>query len=111
MSLVPPPRSPFTGDEVAQLRRGAVTVSLLAPAQNRPLVAALADRGVTALALDCIPRTLSRAQAFDVLSSQANIAGYRAVVRLRGEWAYCRRQPRPQGCRPAGSVENVAIPL
>ena len=66
-----------------------MTVSLLAPAQNKALVASLAERGVTALALDCIPRTLSRAQAFDVLSSQANIAGYRAVVRTQRERGAC----------------------
>ena len=40
----------------------------------------LADRGVTAISLDAIPRTLSRAQTMDVLSSQANIAGYKAVL-------------------------------
>ena len=43
----------------------------MAPAQNKELVAALAAQGVTSLGLDCIPRMLSRAQAFDVLSSQA----------------------------------------
>lgn len=71
---------PFTAEEVGSLKRGAVTVSLVAPAQNKALVAQLAGAGVTALGLDCIPRTLSRAQAFDVLSSQANIAGFRAVM-------------------------------
>ena len=65
---------------MAFLKPHATTVSLLQPAQNKDLVAKLAAAGVTALALDCIPRTLSRAQAFDVLSSQANIAGFRAVM-------------------------------
>jgi len=62
---------PFTLDEVRSLKAGAVSISLVAPAQNKELVAALAAQGVTSLGLDCIPRMLSRAQAFDVLSSQA----------------------------------------
>jgi hypothetical protein len=61
---------PFTAEEVGALRAGATVVSLLAPAQNKELAAQLAAAGVTALGLDCVPRTLSRAQAFDVLSSQ-----------------------------------------
>ena len=65
--------------EVGLLREGAVLVSLLFPAQNEALVQALAERGVSVIALDAIPR-ISRAQKMDVLSSMANIAGYRAVV-------------------------------
>ncbi|MEV6738888.1 Re/Si-specific NAD(P)(+) transhydrogenase subunit alpha [Streptomyces sp. NPDC051104] len=65
--------------EIARLREGATVVALLAPAQNPELLQALADAGVTALALDAVPR-ISRAQSMDVLSSMANIAGYRAVI-------------------------------
>ena len=65
--------------EVGLLREGGVLVSLLFPAQNEALVQALAARGVSVIALDAIPR-VSRAQKLDVLSSMANIAGYRAVV-------------------------------
>lgn len=65
--------------EIAQLREGATVVALLAPAQNPELLRTLAAAGVTALALDAVPR-ISRAQSMDVLSSMANIAGYRAVV-------------------------------
>jgi H+-translocating NAD(P) transhydrogenase subunit alpha len=68
-----------TGEEVGRLRAGAVLVSLLAPALSPDLVQALAARGVTALAMDAVPR-ISRAQSLDVLSSMANIAGYRAIV-------------------------------
>jgi proton-translocating NAD(P)+ transhydrogenase subunit alpha len=68
-----------TGDEIGRLRPGAVLVSLLAPALSPDLVQALAARGVTALAMDAVPR-ISRAQSLDVLSSMANIAGYRAIV-------------------------------
>ncbi len=66
-------------DELARLRDGATLVSLLAPALNPDRVAALARRPVTALAMDAVPR-ISRAQSLDVLSSMANIAGYRAVI-------------------------------
>src|SRR6201999_2913779 len=64
---------------VARLRPGAYVAGLMAPAQSPELLAALADRGVTALAMDAVPR-ISRAQSLDVLSSMANIAGYRAVI-------------------------------
>jgi len=65
--------------EVGLLREGATVVSLLAPAQHGELLEALAARKVTALAMDAVPR-ISRAQSLDVLSSMANIAGYRAVI-------------------------------
>ncbi|MER7457945.1 Re/Si-specific NAD(P)(+) transhydrogenase subunit alpha [Micromonospora sp. NPDC126480] len=61
------------------LRPGATWVGLLAPASNPELVDELARRPITALAMDAVPR-ISRAQSLDVLSSMANIAGYRAVV-------------------------------
>ena len=57
----------------------------MAPALNPDLVAALAARGVTALAMDAVPR-ISRAQALDVLSSMANIGGYRAVIEAANEF-------------------------
>ncbi|WP_442814269.1 Re/Si-specific NAD(P)(+) transhydrogenase subunit alpha [Streptomyces sp. NBC_01198] len=65
--------------EIALLADGSTLISLLAPAQNPDLLDALAARPVTALAMDAVPR-ISRAQSLDVLSSMANIAGYRAVV-------------------------------
>jgi NAD(P) transhydrogenase subunit alpha len=66
-------------EEVTQLRAGATIAALLAPAQSPELLEALAAQGVTALAMDAVPR-ISRAQSLDVLSSMANIAGYRAVI-------------------------------
>lgn len=65
--------------EVARLRDGATLIGLLAPAQRPDLLQTLSARPVTALALDAVPR-ISRAQSMDVLSSMANIAGYRAVI-------------------------------
>jgi NAD(P) transhydrogenase subunit alpha len=67
---------------VAQLdrfREGTTVISLVSPALNPDLVADLARRRITALAMDAVPR-ISRAQSLDVLSSMANIAGYRAVI-------------------------------
>ena len=66
-------------DEIIALRPGGVVIAMLAPALDPERLAALAARGVTALAMDAVPR-ISRAQSMDVLSSMANIAGYRAVV-------------------------------
>ena len=71
--------------ELDRLSRGQTVISLLAPALNPELVEALAERGVTALAMDAVPR-ISRAQALDVLSSMANIGGYRAVVEAAHEF-------------------------
>jgi NAD(P) transhydrogenase subunit alpha len=67
-------------DEVARLRQGQAVVGFLAPLIDPHLAAALAARGVTAISLDAIPRTLSRAQTMDALSSQANVGGYKAVL-------------------------------
>lgn len=64
---------------LALMHPGAVLVARLAPARHPELVEQLRTAGVTALALDAVPR-ISRAQSLDVLSSQANIAGYRAVI-------------------------------
>ena len=65
--------------ETASLRAGQVLICFLWPAQNPELLQTLTDKGVTALAMDSVPR-ISRAQKMDALSSMANIAGYRAVV-------------------------------
>ncbi|MFD4709147.1 Re/Si-specific NAD(P)(+) transhydrogenase subunit alpha [Streptomyces sp. NPDC058430] len=66
-------------DEVRRLRDGATIVGLLAPSQHSELLTQLANRPLTALSMDAVPR-ISRAQSLDVLSSMANIAGYRAVI-------------------------------
>jgi NAD(P) transhydrogenase subunit alpha len=66
--------------EVAQLRQGQAIVGFLQPLIDPALAAALATRGVTAISLDALPRTLSRAQSMDALSSQANVGGYKAVL-------------------------------
>jgi NAD(P) transhydrogenase subunit alpha len=65
--------------EIAALRDGATLISLISPALKPELVERLATRKITVLAMDAVPR-ISRAQSLDVLSSMANIAGYRAVI-------------------------------
>ena len=77
---VNPPGERQDGKHEADLiRENGHIISLLFPAQNEELVARLSKRSVSAIALDQIPR-ISRAQKMDVLSSMANIAGYRAIV-------------------------------
>ena len=71
-------RGPST-EEAARLKDGQTLISFLYPAQNPELLQQLTERGVTAMAMDSVPR-ISRAQKVDALSSMANIAGYRAVV-------------------------------
>ncbi|MHB8947687.1 MAG: Re/Si-specific NAD(P)(+) transhydrogenase subunit alpha [Rhodoferax sp.] len=69
-----------TPDEVALMHEGQALVSFIWPAQNPELMQQLAAKKVTVLAIDALPRTLSRAQKMDALTSQAGVAGYRAVI-------------------------------
>ena len=68
-----------SSEQLDGLREGTTLVCLISPALNPDLLADLARRRITALAMDAVPR-ISRAQSLDVLSSMANIAGYRAVI-------------------------------
>ena len=74
-----------TEGEIARLETGTTVISQLAPARNPELLDKLQARGVTALAMDAVPR-ISRAQSMDVLSSMANVAGYRAVIEAANEF-------------------------
>ncbi len=67
-------------DEVGLLREGGTLIGFIWPAQNPDLMQQLAARKATVLAIDALPRTLSRAQKMDALTSQAGVAGYRAVI-------------------------------
>ena len=69
-----------SADELARMREGQVLVSFIWPAQNPALMQSLAARKLTVLAIDALPRTLSRAQKMDALTSMAGISGYRAVI-------------------------------
>ena len=71
--------APPTPEQAAMVREGATLIGMLAPLANLDTIRTLAQRNVTALAMEFIPR-ISRAQAMDALSSQANIGGYKAVV-------------------------------
>ncbi|MFD0043677.1 Re/Si-specific NAD(P)(+) transhydrogenase subunit alpha [Pseudarthrobacter scleromae] len=77
--------NPPTEDEISRLVDGATIIGMLAPGLRPELVEALASHPITALALDAVPR-ISRAQSMDVLSSMANIAGYRAVIEAAHEF-------------------------
>ncbi|HSZ58748.1 MAG TPA: Re/Si-specific NAD(P)(+) transhydrogenase subunit alpha [Tepidisphaeraceae bacterium] len=75
VAVVQPP----TDEQVRLMKKGAVLVGMLAPHKNIELIKSLASRGVSAMALELLPR-ITRAQAMDVLSSQANLAGFKAVI-------------------------------
>lgn len=95
-------RAPDAGEQ-ALLRENQTLVSFIWPAQNKDLLAALAERKINVLAMDSVPR-ISRAQKMDALSSMANIGGYRAVVEASqhfGRFFYradyrCRQDPTGQ---------------
>ncbi|WP_434778284.1 Re/Si-specific NAD(P)(+) transhydrogenase subunit alpha [Neisseria sp. Ec49-e6-T10] len=74
-----------TQAEITQMKEGASLISFIYPAQNEALLNELAQRKITVMAMDAVPR-ISRAQSMDALSSMANIAGYRAVVEAAHEF-------------------------
>ncbi|KAG2488659.1 hypothetical protein HYH03_012821 [Edaphochlamys debaryana] len=67
-------------DEVNKMKEGSTLISYVYPSRNKDLVEALAKRRLNVIGMDCIPRTISRAQTFDSLTSMASVAGYRAVT-------------------------------
>ena len=69
-----------TPDEIALMKPGSTLISFIWPAQNPELMQALASAKLTVLAIDSLPRQLSRAQKMDALTSMASISGYRAVI-------------------------------
>jgi H+-translocating NAD(P) transhydrogenase subunit alpha len=75
-----------SAEMVRQLRKGQAVVGMLAPLSDPGLAAALAAQGVTAISLDGLPRTLSRAQPMDALTSQSNVAGYKAALVAAAEF-------------------------
>ncbi|MCZ2441596.1 MAG: NAD(P)(+) transhydrogenase (Re/Si-specific) subunit alpha, partial [Burkholderiales bacterium] len=71
---------PPSAEEVALMRQGGMLVGFVWPAQNPELMQQLAAKGATVLAIDSLPRQLSRAQKMDALTSMAGVSGYRAVI-------------------------------
>ncbi len=85
LKVNPPVPQTDGGHEVDRLGQGQLLACLFMPGQNEEVLARAAERGATIVAMDQVPR-ISRAQKMDVLSSMANIAGYRAV--LEAAWHY-----------------------
>ncbi|HNJ84580.1 MAG TPA: NAD(P)(+) transhydrogenase (Re/Si-specific) subunit alpha, partial [Piscinibacter sp.] len=69
-----------SAEEVGLLRQGGMLIGFVWPAQNPELMQQLAAKGATVLAIDALPRQLSRAQKMDALTSMAGVSGYRAVI-------------------------------
>ena len=88
-----------TAQETSALKPGAVVVALLDAYRDKETVTALSGQGVTAFAMEFVPR-ITRAQVMDALSSQANLAGYRAVI----EAAYAFGKGFPMMMTAAGTV-------
>lgn len=90
-------------DELAQMRRDQILIGLLQP-HNEEAIAAIAARGITAFAMESLPR-ISRAQSMDVLSSQANIGGYKAVLIAANTYA----RMMPMLMTAAGTVKAARV--
>lgn len=93
-----------TAQETSALKPGAVVVALLDAYRDKETVTALAGQGVTAFAMEFVPR-ITRAQVMDALSSQANLAGYRAVI----EAAYAFGKGFPMMMTAAGTVAPAKV--
>jgi NAD(P) transhydrogenase subunit alpha len=96
-------RPPAAAD-VASLRRGATIVGLLDPSRNGALLQTFAAQGLSAYAMELLPRT-TRAQVMDALSSQANLAGYRAVI----EAAAAFGRAMPMMTTAAGTITPARV--
>ena len=94
----------LTAEQIAQLSSGSIVIGMLDPYRNDQLDN-YAQQGVTAYAMELLPRTLSRAQNMDVLSSQANLAGYKAVLMAANEYA----RPFPMFMTSAGTVKPAKV--
>ncbi|WP_293682671.1 Re/Si-specific NAD(P)(+) transhydrogenase subunit alpha [uncultured Phenylobacterium sp.] len=91
-------------DEIKALKAGAIVVGMLNPYNERPALDALAKQGATAFSMEFVPR-ITRAQVMDVLSSQANLAGYRAVI----EAAEAYGRALPMMMTAAGTVAAAKV--
>jgi proton-translocating NAD(P)+ transhydrogenase subunit alpha len=90
--------------ELASYRKGAVVIAIMDPYGNELALKAIADAGVAAFAMELMPR-ISRAQSMDVLSSQANLAGYRAVIDGAAEYG----RALPMMMTAAGTVPAAKV--
>lgn len=93
-----------SAEEIAALKPGAILAALLNPHQNKALVGELAGKGAAVFAMEFVPR-ITRAQAMDALSSQANLAGYRAVI----EAAEAYGRALPMMMTAAGTVAAAKV--
>ena len=96
-----------SGSEIKAMRSGQAVIGFLSPLIDPATAQALAKQGVTAISLDAIPRTLSRAQTMDALSSQANVGGYKAVLLAAN--AYGRYFPLLTTAAGTAKPANVLI--
>jgi NAD(P) transhydrogenase subunit alpha len=97
-------------DVVAATRPGQTVVGTLQPLLAPQLAAQLADRGVTAVSMDSLPRTLSRAQSMDSLTSQASISGYKAVLIAANEFGrYVPMLTTAAGTTPPAAVLVLGV--
>lgn len=98
------PSTDGSDSEISVLKKGTVLISMIQPLQNKSLVDAIAGTGATSFAMDMIPR-ISRAQVFDVLSSMANSAGYKAVLEAANHFGrFLVGQTTAAGKIPPGKV-------
>jgi NAD(P) transhydrogenase subunit alpha len=92
------------GPELARVKKGAIVIGMMDPYGHDNAVRAMAEAGIVAFALELLPR-ITRAQVMDVLSSQANLAGYRAVIDAAAEFG----RALPMMMTAAGTVPAARV--
>ena len=92
------------GPELSRLKKGAIVIGMMDPYGQESAVASMAEAGIVAFALELLPR-ITRAQTMDVLSSQANLAGYRAVIDASGAFG----RALPMMMTAAGTVPAARV--
>ena len=93
-----------SASELAAYKKGALVIAIMDPYGNEAALKAMADAGVTAFAMELMPR-ITRAQVMDVLSSQANLAGYRAVIDAAAEYG----RALPMMMTAAGTIPAAKV--
>src|SRR5579883_282660 len=93
-----------SASELAACRKGALVIAIMDPYGNEAAVKAMADAGIVAFAMELMPR-ITRAQVMDVLSSQANLAGYRAVIDAAAEYG----RALPMMMTAAGTIPAAKV--
>ena len=93
-------------DEISNMKEGVILISSLDPYNNKDVIKSLKEKGITSFAMELMPR-ITRAQSMDILSSQSNLAGYKAVI----DATYLFNKAMPMMMTAAGTIAPAKVCL